>query len=75
MADTRLEEAVNVVARRIIADQACNVEWSEYPEIGMGDWGQVVYRIAELVEHPNPVEFEAAYEFLVGRVDNTEASP
>ncbi|HEY8662472.1 MAG TPA: hypothetical protein VIL68_02540 [Propionibacteriaceae bacterium] len=74
MADNRVEEAVNVVARRILADSACNVEWGDYPEIGMSDWDLVIARLDEIASKPpSPIEYEAAYDFLAARADSQDA--
>ena len=76
MADNRLSEAVNIVARWVIAGVVNNyVDWSDYPELGEYDWARVIVRIDEIAGKPSGDEYEAAYEYLVTRVDNTEATP
>ena len=74
VADNRLAEAIDVVARWIIAFQALNVEWGDYPEIGEHDWGTVIDRLDELADSPGTDEYEAAYDFLAARADG-EATP
>ena len=71
MADNRVEEAVNVVARWIIADRLRDVEWGDYPEIGEYDWERVIDRMDEIAGGTSVTEFEAAYEFLVAREDES----
>jgi len=50
VADNRVEEAVDIVARWIIAFQARNVEWGDYADIGMDDWERVQVRLGELAD-------------------------
>jgi len=69
MSDNRLAEAVDIVARWIIAYQARNVDWSDSPEIGEDDWDTVRDRIAELTEGPAADEFDAAYDYLAARAN------
>jgi len=74
MADNRVEEAVNVVARRIIADDARFIGRGRWSDLSEHDWALVVARMIEIADEPSVDEYEAAYGFLVTRVDNTEAT-
>jgi len=76
MADNRPAEAVDVVARWAVACLVDDsLEWEDYPDIGEGDFDDVRARANVIADCPSFDEYRAAYEFLVARVDNTEATP
>lgn len=70
MADNRLDEAIDIVARHVIARAAEDFTadgWEIYDEIGDDDWHAVVDRVDALSEWPDQAQYEAAYDFLAGR--------
>jgi hypothetical protein len=69
MADNRLSEAIDIVARGALTKQAREAEWEDYPEIGENDWRAVCDRMDELANGPTGDEFEAAYQFLTERAE------
>ena len=69
MADNRVTEAVDVVAR-----WALSLSWEDFPEIGEHDWDAIAARAAAIVDCPSVDEYEAAYEFLAARADGGEAT-
>lgn len=76
MADDRLVEAIDIVARRAIwslIDNELGDLWGdEYADIGEHDWVRVEERIEAITDllRPDPTEFEAAYEFLEARAED-----
>lgn len=75
MADNRLAEAIDVIAKQAIKSASANfqpVEWENYPEIGEQDWVRVVERVGEIAAliAPDQSEFEAAYDYLKERADD-----
>lgn len=76
MADDRVREAVDVVARHVIRDvmERADDEWESYPEIGEYDWMEVEERIKEIVHTlaPPTDTYKAAYEFLESRATDEE---
>ena len=75
MADNRVSEAVNIVARRLIADDARSIRRGNWSDLSEHDWERVIARMIEIAGEPSGDEYEAAYDFLVARVDNGEATP
>jgi len=69
VADNRVSEAVNVVARRIIADDARFIGRGNWSELSQHDWALVVARMIEIAGEPSGDEYEAAFDFLVARKD------
>ena len=69
MADNRVEEAVNVVARRVIADDARFIGRGNWSELSQHDWALVVARMIEIAGEPSGDEYEAAYDYLTARAD------
>jgi len=74
MADTRVEEAVNVVARRIIADDARFIGRGNWSDLSEHDWALVAARMIEIAGEPSADEYEAAYSYLAARADGGEAT-
>lgn len=48
-------------------------EWGMYPEIGEGDWAEVVGAVRARAEEVSPEDFEAAYGVLQAAADNGES--
>lgn len=72
VADNRVEEAINVIARVILGKAVADARddgWQDYPELGEYDWDRVVERAKEIAADPSFDEFEAAYDFLTNRGD------
>ena len=69
MADTRVEEAVNVVARRLIVDDARFIGRGNWNDLSQHGWALVVARMIEIAGEPSGDEYEAAFDFLVARKD------
>ena len=69
MADNRVEEAVNVVARRLIVDDARFIGRGNWSELSQHDWALVVARMIEIAGEPSGDEYEAAYDYLTARAD------
>jgi len=69
MADNRVAEAVNVVARHVIADDARFIGRGNWSELSQHDWALVVARMIEIAGEPSGDEYEAAYDFLTARAD------
>jgi len=76
MADDRVNEATDIIARRAVAsliDQELGDLWGdEYPEIGEHDWTRIEERIEAIADmlRPDPTEYEAAYEYFEARADD-----
>lgn len=78
MADDRVKEAVDIVARNVIhnlmlhSDLLDELWGDEYPEVGENDWDRVKARVTEIV---GPLyayseeTYRAAYDFLDARAD------
>lgn len=80
MADNRLAEAIDVIAKQAIKaatddSPGYTVSWENYPEIGENDWARVVERVDEITAliAPDQPEFEAAYDYLMDRAKGVEA--
>jgi hypothetical protein len=76
LADDKVAEAVDVVARDVIwttlySSLDHNDTWGEYPEIGEHDWEAVEKRLWQIIDNLKPERglFDAAYEFLEGRAN------
>ncbi|HTF53643.1 MAG TPA: hypothetical protein VK735_39875 [Pseudonocardia sp.] len=67
MADNRLDEAIDTVARNALARAAEDVEWGMYDEIGENDWEAVKERMAEIAKGPETDVYWAAYDYLKNR--------
>lgn len=77
MADNRVAEAIDIVARRIVFDRVTAFldegqfmdSWAEYPEIGEQDFEEVTKRATALVVRlaPDDAEYDGAYKFLTSR--------
>jgi len=75
VADNRLAEAIDVVARWALATFADDgIDWQDYPEIGEGDFAAVTVQAALIVTRPSVDEYEAAYDFLAARAVAWEAT-
>lgn len=80
MADNRVDEAVDIVARRMIQDvtepDALGDLWESYPDLGEHDFRAVVGRAAETVLHvvgvPTFEEYRAAYDYLSARANDAD---
>lgn len=79
MADNRLAEAIDVIAKQAIKSATDDhpgyaVSWENYPEIGEEDWARVVERIDELtgLMAPDQAQFEAAYDYLTERANDED---
>lgn len=76
MADNRLAEAVDIVARGVITrlvEWDLDDAWGSYlDELGEHDWGAVRRRVVVLLSqsHPDPDAYEAACRFLASRAEN-----
>ena len=72
MADNRVQEAVDIVARHALAIASQTAELLDFPEIGEHDWERVEAEIDRLVKRLAPTldEFEAAYEYLASRAEH-----
>ena len=75
MADNRVEEAVNVVARRVIGDDARFIGRGNWSELSQHDWALVTARMIEIAGEPSVDEYEAAYEYLAARAEGGEPTP
>jgi hypothetical protein len=66
------EEAVDTVARQVLAVLAADAEdqWENYPEIGEGDWADVVERVQVLAPGPGLDAYTAAYFVLQDRAED-----
>jgi hypothetical protein len=81
VADDRLNEAIDIVARNVVHnilvhdDNVLDEEWGDnYPEIGEHDWDRIKQRVREIGRNPlinpyNEETYAAAYEFLDARAD------
>lgn len=74
MADDKLAEAVDIVARHLIyavLDHASE-EWENYPEIDENDWMAIEGRALNLASNMSPTteEFGAAYDYLERRAEH-----
>lgn len=72
MADDRLDVAVDVVARDLIAKVVREYggdQWDSYPEIGEHDWERIDKRALELAAQVDGEQYLAAYEFLESRAN------
>jgi len=75
MADNRVTEAVDVVARWALwsaLDYA--IDHEESPNTGGVDRVAIIARAQAIADCPSADEYEAAYEYLTSRVDNPEAT-
>ncbi|HEY8663142.1 MAG TPA: hypothetical protein VIL68_05950 [Propionibacteriaceae bacterium] len=71
MADNRVAEAVDIVARWALAH---DIEWADYPEICERDFDAILVQAALIVACPSVDEYEAAYDFLAARAEGGEAT-
>lgn len=67
MSDTQptLNEAIDIVARQLIANAAAAIAWGDSPNIGMHDWDEITDRIEELAGEP--YNFDKAITLLESR--------
>jgi len=76
MADDRVREAIDIVARELIylAIEGQYVTWEDFPELGECDWVSVAAKAEEIVgrSRPSNAEYEAAYAYLEQRADPRE---
>lgn len=61
------DEAVEVIARHILAQAAAEADWEDYPEIGQHDWDAIVRKVDQLA--PIPARFGEALRILANRAD------
>ena len=76
VADNRVAEAVDVVARwslAVIIDDFLN--WDYFPDLDEDDFDDVFARARKIADRPSHDEYLAAFDFLASRPDNTEATP
>jgi hypothetical protein len=67
------EEAIDVVARHVIATAARGVAedgWCNYPDIGEDDWNAVDQRVQVLAPPPADETYNEAYVLLQERADD-----
>jgi hypothetical protein len=74
MADEKTAEAVDIVARDLVAsvvDAEIGTQWENYPDIGEHDWEAVDKRAMEIIDNLRPAKngYEAAYEYLERRAE------
>jgi hypothetical protein len=71
-----LDDAIDVVARTVLARVAYDADWEMYPDIGEHDWRRVQARVAALTKVPATVDFDRAYALLTARAsaDGTVAA-
>jgi len=60
-----VNEAIDIFARRILADAAIIADWEDFPWIGENDWEAIAKRVIELA--PWPERHREAYELLERR--------
>lgn len=68
-----VQAAINVIARDALhraTEDAPIAEWDDYPEIGEGDWDDVIAEISRITPAPDKAEFDAAYALLAMRADH-----
>ena len=76
VADNRLAEAIDVVARWALASALdFSLSHEETPNTGGVDRVAILARARAITDCPAFDEYEAAYEYLTARADNTEATP
>ncbi len=81
MADNRLAEAVDAMAKHVIRNvvhdsMEAGELWADYPEMGEDDWIRVVERAGELTDllYPDsPDTVAAAYDYLTERAEQQNA--
>jgi len=72
VADDRLAQAIDIVARHALARAAIEViedGWGFYDEVGEQDWHAIAERVEELAPFPDLATYEAAYGFLTERAE------
>ncbi len=62
------EEAIDIVAKQILASAALDIEWESYPDIGEFDWLAIEQRCSELA--PEQDKFDEAITLIEGRTDH-----
>lgn len=69
LADTRLNDAVDLVARGILAGAARNVRWEDHPDIGEHDWTRICDLMDTVAGGPDLSDdgYQAAYTYLIDR--------
>ena len=74
MADNRLDEAIKIVARHVIARAVENItsidHWEFYDEVGEHDWHEIADRAVQLAPYPDRATYQAAYDYLTGRAEH-----
>ncbi len=65
MSDLTPEQAVDIVARQLLANEARDIEWADTPDIGEGDWIWVADVMVELA--PDQDNFDEAITLLERR--------
>jgi hypothetical protein len=68
--DPSLKRDIDLVARYILARAARDVEWGDYPDVGVNDWRRVIDRLDDLA--PWPDFWGEAYERLALRSRTSE---
>lgn len=80
MADPKVKEAVEIVARhaltRAVHDWLDGDAWGDYPELMGEDWEAVADRVREITHKYAPAkeEYEGAYDLLMKRAEEEESS-
>jgi len=72
MADNRVSEAVDAVARWVLAassDQVRRSVWRDGRDFSEADFEAVDLRVAAIADCPSFAEYEAACDFLTARKD------
>jgi hypothetical protein len=69
METARIQRAINTIARSALHDLVDDADWADFPEIGGGDWDDVMSEMRRLAWNPNQDEYLAAYDLLEARAD------
>lgn len=63
-------EARGIIAARILQNAAENADWADYPEIGEGDWSDIVDELVRMAPAPDSEKYDAAYALLAERAES-----
>ncbi len=72
MQPERAAVAIEVIARRALADAAESLDWADYPDIGENDWTAVVDTASGIAADPAVDVYEDAYRLLSDRAGEQE---
>lgn len=67
--DGQLEHDLRIIAHHTLAGAAAELEWAEYPEIGLHDWERVCEIVEQIAWWPDTEVFAAAYARLEERAE------